>query len=129
MFLVVVVERDIELIKRRMLLEMQRKMLAREAKKPAEVVDYYSVFLEHLTEDGREMFNRALEQYGEVARKVAVKIGQLYHLGRLSGSLDASAVYWVFQEIGLPIRMETRIVYKKGGEVKSISDMLKEEEE
>lgn len=29
----------------------------------------------------------------------------------------------------MPIKIETRIVYKKGGEVKSISDLLKEEEE
>ncbi|ABL77710.1 hypothetical protein Tpen_0300 [Thermofilum pendens Hrk 5] len=126
--LVVCVEKDIELIKRRMLLEMQKKMLAKEAKREPERINYYEVFVSHLTDDGKEMFGKALEQYGEVARKIGEKLGYLFHTGRITGSLDASTIYWIFQEAGLPIRLETRIVYKKKGEVKSISDLLKEEE-
>ncbi|MHB9302748.1 hypothetical protein [Thermofilum pendens] len=124
----VCVEKDIELIKRRMLLEMQKKMLAKEAKREPERINYYEVFVSHLTDDGKEMFGKALEQYGEVARKIGEKLGYLFHTGRITGSLDASTIYWIFQEAGLPIRLETRIVYKKKGEVKSISDLLKEEE-
>ncbi len=117
---------DLEIIKKRMLLEMQRKILEKEIKRSEP--DYYALFMEHLTEDGKLMFEKAIKQYGETARKVGEKLGRLYYLGRLQGRMDAETVYWVFSEIGLPIRLETRIVYKKGGEVKSISDMLKEEE-
>ncbi len=117
---------DLEIIKKRMLLEMQRKILEKEIKRSEP--DYYALFMEHLTEDGKLMFEKAIKQYGETAKKVGEKLGRLYYLGRLRGRMDAETVYWVFSEIGLPIRLETRIVYKKGGEVKSISDMLKEEE-
>ncbi|WP_460025707.1 hypothetical protein [Infirmifilum sp. SLHALR2] len=117
---------DLEIIKRRMLQRMQKELLGKKDAKKAEP-DYYAVFLEHLTEDGKMMFEKAVEQYGDTARKIGEKLGRLYYSGRLKGDMNAETVYWVFSEIGLPIRLETKIVYKKGGEVKSISDMLKEE--
>lgn len=116
---------DLELIKKRMLVEMQKKMLEKELKKAEP--DYYHVFLDNLTEDGKIMFEKAVDQYGEAAKKIGEKLGRLYHTGRLRDKLDAEAVYWIFSEIGLPIRLETRIVYKKGREYKSISDVLREE--
>lgn len=119
-------EIDLELIKRRMLAEMQKKLLENETKRREP--DYYSVFLEHLTEDGKAMFEKALEQYGNTAKTIGEKLGRLYSLGRLQGRMNAGSVFWVFSEIGLPIRIEAKIVYKKGGEVKSISEMLKKED-
>lgn len=120
---------DIELIKRRMLLEMQRRMLHQAAPRQERKVDYLVVFTSSLTEDGQEMFKRAVDQYGDMAKKVGEKLGMLIHSGRVKGTLDAEAVYRIFYELGMPIRLETRIVYKKGGEVKSISEMLREKEE
>lgn len=120
-------EADIELIKRRMLLKMQKKLLEKKEVKKKEP-DYYSIFLEHLTEDGKMMFEKAVEQYGDTAKNIGEKLGRLFYSGRLKGEMNAETVYWVFSEIGLPIRIETKIVYKKGGEAKSISEMLKSEE-
>ncbi|MEM0087494.1 MAG: hypothetical protein QXT33_03225 [Thermofilum sp.] len=119
---------DIEIIKRRMLLELQRRALQQSAPKQEKKIDFLTVFTSSLTDDGREMFNRAVKQYGEAAKKVGERLGALIHAGRIRGKLNAETVYWVFYEIGMPIRLETRIVYKKGGEVKSISEMLREED-
>jgi len=121
-------ERDVELIKRRMLLEMQKRMLRASQEEKKEVVDFEKVFIEHLSDDGRLMYEKAVDQYGEQARKIAEKLGKLYYLGRLQGRMNAETVYWIFREVGLPIKIETKIVYKKGGEVKSIGEMLKGEE-
>jgi DNA-binding TFAR19-related protein (PDSD5 family) len=118
-----------ELLKRRLMLELQRKMLVKQIKRDVEKPDYTSVFLKHLSDDGKEMFKLAMDQYPDVAQKVAETLGKLYHDGRLEGILDAEAVYGIFEEIGYPIRIETKIVYKKKGEVKSISDLLKEKKE
>lgn len=117
-----------ELLKRRLMLDLQRRMLARQTKRDVEKPDYASVFLKHLSEDGREMFNMAMNQYPDVAQKVAETLGKLYHEGRLEGVLDAEAIYGIFEELGYPIRIETKIVYKKKGEVKSISELLKEKD-
>jgi len=118
-----------ELLKRRLMLELQRKMLAKQIKRDVEKPDYTSVFLKHLSGDGKEMFNLAMNQYPDIAQRVAETLGKLYHEGRLEGILDAETVYGIFEEIGYPIRLETKIVYKKKGEVKSISDLLKEKKE
>lgn len=121
-------EDELRLLKMRKMLELQRKLLAKEAKALRKEPDYYGIFLEHLTDDGKEMFKKALSQYPQVARRVAEALGRLYMLGRIRGMLDARTVYGIFSEIGYPIRLETRIVYKKKGEVKTISELLKEED-
>ncbi len=119
---------ELEIIKRRKLLELQKRLLEKTKKKAEpEKPDFYSLFLSSLTDDGREMFGKALDQYGDAAARVGESIGRLIYAGRIRGRLGAEEIYWIFREIGMPIRLETRIVYKKRGEVKSISDMLKEE--
>jgi len=122
------VDDELEIIKRRKLLELQKRLLEKTKKKAEpEKPDFYSLFLSSLTDDGREMFGKALDQYGDAAARVGESIGRLIYAGRIRGRLGAEEIYWIFREIGMPIRLETRIVYKKRGEVKSISDMLKEE--
>ncbi|RLF04426.1 MAG: hypothetical protein DRK00_06740 [Thermoprotei archaeon] len=117
---------DEELLKRRMMIELQRKLLAKAARKQAQPPDYTRIFARNLTEDGREMFRRAESQYPVVASKVAEALGRLYAQGRLRGRLDAETIYGIFYELGYPIRIETRVVYKKRGEVKTISELIKE---
>lgn len=117
-----------EMLRRKLLLEMQRKLLAKQVVKPTEKPDYISTFLSNLTEDGGEMYEKAAEQYPSIAPKIAEALGRLYAEGRLAGKLDAETVYGIFYEAGCPIRIEIKIVYKKKGEVKTISEMLKERE-
>ncbi len=119
---------ELELIKKRKLLELQKKLLKKTRKKEEVTTpDFYSLFLSSLTDDGREMFGKALDQYGDDAAKIGESIGRLIYAGRIRGRLTAEHIYWIFRELGMPIRVETRIVYKKGREVKSISDLLKED--
>ena len=118
---------DEELLKRRMMIELQRRLLAKATRRQARPLDYARVFMENLTEDGKKMFRRAESQYPVVASKVAEAIGRLYAQGRLRGRLDAEAVYGIFYELGYPIRIETRVVYKKRGEVKTISELIRED--
>ncbi|MEM1509035.1 MAG: hypothetical protein QXY49_06275 [Thermofilaceae archaeon] len=115
-----------ELLKKKIMIKMQRKLLSLEAKRETKQDDFQQVFLSHLSEDGKEMYEKALAQYPSVAPKIAEEIGRLFVLGRLTGTFDAETVYGIFQELGYPIKLETRLVYKKKGETKSISELLKE---
>lgn len=120
---------ELELLKMRKLLELQKRMLESKGRRKEDTApDPYRAFYQHLTPDGREMFERALRQYSGIARRVAISIGRLYLVGRLRGLLNSETVYGIFYELGYPIRIETRIVYKKGREVKTISELLKEED-
>lgn len=113
-------------MKKKMMVKIQRKLLNLEAKRETKQVDYQQTFLNHLSEDGKEMYEKALAQYPSIAPKIAEEIGRLFALSKLTGTLDAETVYGIFQELGYPIRLETRLVYKKKGETKSISELLRE---
>jgi len=120
---------ELRLLRMRKLLELQKRKLLEEARrKESKDPDPYSIFLKLLTSDGKKLFENALSQYPLQAKKIGETIGKLYLLGKIRGRLDANFIYGIFYELGFPIRLETKIVYKKRGEVKSISEMLKEEE-
>ena len=117
---------DLELVKMRKLLELQKRLLMSKVKQPEKKeIDFYSIFINNLTESGMKMFNLAKSQYPTVADKVAKELGKLIYLGRIQEKLDDQIIYGIFYELGLPIRIETRIVYKKKGEIKSISELIK----
>jgi len=119
---------ELRLVKMRKMLELQRKLLERKMKSETTVPDYTKIFLDNLTSDGLEMYRKAEEQYPIIARRVAYVVGGLYAIGRIRGKLDARAVYGIFAEIGYPIRLDTKIVYKKKGKVKSISELIRGED-
>ncbi|MCD6562598.1 MAG: hypothetical protein J7K23_01625 [Thermoproteales archaeon] len=117
---------ELELLKMRKLLELQKKLLMNKTKTTEKKdIDLYSLFYSNLTESGRKMFNLAKSQYPTIAEKIAKEIGRLLYLGRIQGKFDDQTIYGIFYELGFPIRIETKIVYKKKGEVKSISELIK----
>lgn len=121
-------ENEEDILLRKMMLDIQRKLVAKSSPKKEEKIDYSKVFLENLSEDGKEMFERALKQYSDAALKIAEILGRLIIEKKVTGPFDAEAVYGIFEELGLPIRIETKIVYKKKGKIKSISELIREEE-
>jgi len=116
-----------EILLRKMALNIQRKLISRQ-QQSEEKVDYLKVFLDSLSEDGKEMYKRALDQYPSVAPKIAEELGRLIASGKITSPLDSETIYYIFMEYGYPIRIETKIVYKEKGKVKSISEVLKEKE-
>jgi len=118
---------DLEILKMRKLLELQKKMLLSKSKKMEKqpTIDFSSLFYKSLTDDGREMFEKAKAQYPALAERVANEIGKLIYFGRIRGMLDSQVIYGIFYELGYPIRIQTKIVYKKKGKVKSISELIR----
>ncbi|HDD63692.1 MAG: hypothetical protein DRJ32_00330 [Thermoprotei archaeon] len=118
-------EKDLEIIKMKKLLSLQRKLLAK-SRKEEHRIDYEEIFLRHLDSKAKKIYEKAKQQYPEVARKVALAISKLILERKLGGILDSVTLYGIFYELGYPIRLETRIVYKSKGRVKSISELIKE---
>lgn len=121
---------ELDLLKRRKLLELQRRMLAESARRERELraraIDPVEFLRKHLVDRGDEVLDRALEQYPRVARLVAAQLARLIMAGRID-KVDGPTLYGIFRELGYPVRMETRIVYKSRGRVKTISELLREE--
>jgi DNA-binding TFAR19-related protein (PDSD5 family) len=122
----------LDLIRRRRLLEMQRRALMGQA--PASkrsVEDEGAKRTEEALKDifvGRawEVWYAAKQQYPQAAEQVANAIASAWLSGRLREKVTGEQLYWLFQSVGLPVRLQTQIRILEGGELKSIAEKLKE---
>jgi len=129
-------DHELELLKRRKLLEMQRRllkeralaaekaeekeMLGKKPKSPEEIV--MSLFVDRAL----EVWTAAKQQYPEVAEEVAKALAQVIEAGKLKDRITGEQLYWLFQQLGLPVRLDIKIRVLEGGELKTIADKLKE---
>ena len=129
-------DEELELLKRRKLLEMQRRLLIEKAleaekmmekeqkeksKEPQEILK--DIFV------GRawEVWNAAKQQYPEVVKEVEAALVSLVESNKLREKITGEQLYWLFRQMGLPIRLETKIRILESGELKTIAEKLKEE--
>ena len=48
--------------------------------------------------------------------------------GRIAGKISGEALLSIFEQLGMPIKLRTKILYYKKGEYRSIADLVKREE-
>jgi DNA-binding TFAR19-related protein (PDSD5 family) len=118
-----------ELWKRKRLLEMRRVMLEKEAAKQKpekEVEENPQKILEKLLV-GRawEVLHAAEWQYPAIAEKVKEAFVQLSKQGKLKGQITGEQLLWFFRDMGLNIRLETKIRILESGELKTLADKLR----
>jgi len=122
-----------ELIKMRKLLELQRKMLKETSKQKLQVstvkrdfTSSYEILKEYLTPKAKEILEHAMRQYPSVAKYVVGELARLVLNGRIKEPLNGYTIFHIFQELGYPVRLPTRIVVKRKGETKDLASYLKE---
>ncbi len=124
---------ELELWKRRRLLEMQRKLLIKKVEeekkeqtqkqKPQEPKELLKrLFV------GRalEVWNAAERQYPTLTQKLGEVLVDLIVSERLKESVSGEQLYWLFRRLGAEIRLETKIRIHESGELKTIAEKLKE---
>jgi len=120
---------ELDLLKRRKLIELQRKILlesAKREKKPTrEEIDPIEFIREHFVGRANEVFSKALSQYPVIAKYVAHQLAKLIMAGKID-KIDGVTLYEIFRALGYPVRLETKIVYKSRGKVKTLSELLRE---
>jgi len=119
-------EDDLELIKRRKLLELEKRLLAKKVEASPETIDYDSIVRARLVGRGEEVLAAAERQFPSETRRIVRALAEAIKSKRLRGPIDGGALYELFLALGMRIRLETKIVYEKKGEEKSISEVLKE---
>jgi len=125
-------DEDLDLIKRRRLLEMRRRALLQssEPKKSSEEKEKPKGLEEVLKEVfvGRawEVWAAAKEQYPIVAQEVGKAIVSVWTSGRLKDKVTGEQLYWLFRNMRFPVRLHTKIRILEDGEAKSIAEKLRE---
>lgn len=121
---------ELELIKMRKLKELQKRLA--EFKKEESVErppeDPVEFLKSKLTGRGPEILDAALSQYPAEAKALVNYLVKMYKQGHLEGTLDDVSFYNLLRRLGLPVRLETKIVYLDKGEAKPIGEKFKGED-
>lgn len=117
---------ELELIKLKKLKKLEKK-LKEESKTSEEKINSYSVVSRMLVGRGKEVLEAAYNQYPEVTKAVVHNLAVLIKNGRLKEPITGEVLYEVFKALGFPVRLETKIVFKKHGETKSLAEKIREE--
>ncbi len=124
-------ESGLELWKQKKLLEMRRLMLQKEAakdkpEKPPEEMDPNKILEKLFVGRAWEVYHAAERQYPTITEKVKEAFVQLYQQGKFKGQITGEQLLWFFRDLGLNVRLETKIRILESGELKTLAQKLKE---
>lgn len=122
-------EEELELLKRRKLQEIQRRLATRqEAIEKPKGEDREVALRGALVGRAWEVLMAARRQYPRAAERVEAALARAISEGRIKGPITGEQLLWLFRYLGLNVRLETRIRIYEHGELKSIAEKLKGED-
>ena len=128
-------DEELDLLKRRRMLELRRRYLEQQSKakaeaeapeKPQESVDPENALKDIFVGRAWEVWEAAKTQYPQVASEVGKAIVAANQSGKLKEKISGEQLYWLFQRLGLRVSLRTHIRIIESGEVKSIAQKMKE---
>ena len=124
-------DNTLELLKRRKLLEMQRRLLLKKnlelmQKKVEKSEDPHKILMKAFVGRGLEVWNAAEQQYPMITQKILPELVSLINTGKLTSQITGEQLYWLFNRLGLRIRLNTKIRIMEKGKLKTIADKLRE---
>ena len=126
---------ELERIKQKRLDEMKRMMLLKQIKdqqesepeKPREATNQ-EVLDAMFGNRAWEVFNAAAYQYPRVIGQVEQILVEGIKEGKIAEVIDGAALMGFFRQVGLPVRLNTKIRISDHGELKTLEQKMKEDE-
>ena len=117
---------ELEKLKRQRLAEMQKRMDAKQQTKADTAKIEPTKILEKIFV-GRawEVYHAARQQYPSIADQIFRELAELVRLGRVRGQITGEQLFGLLRQIGLDVRLETKIQVLDHGELKSIADKFR----
>jgi len=117
---------ELERIKRRRLADMQKRMTAKQQSQPVSEKFEPSKILEKVFV-GRawEVYHAARLQYPAIADQIFMELARLVQAGKLTGQITGEQLFGLLRQIGLDVRLDTKIQVLEHGELKSIADKFR----
>ncbi|MEM2739277.1 MAG: hypothetical protein QXQ29_00535 [Candidatus Bathyarchaeia archaeon] len=121
------VDVELESIKRRMLAKLQKRIVSDKSEQRKQELDPEKYVESNLEGKAVEVFECFKQQYpGRVYRVVVEALAKAMMDRAVPKPLDATTLYNILLNIGLRVRLPSRIYVAKKGEVKDFSEYLKE---
>lgn len=123
-------DEELERIKKRRMLELQRRMLQEEKaeeepEKPAEPTPR-EVLDGMFSGRAWEVYETAKIQYPTVMPRVEQALVEGIKSGKIQDRIDGENLFVFLRQLGLNVRLNTKIRYKEHGELKTIGQRIKE---
>jgi len=117
---------ELETLKKKKLKEIERKLKEASNVQHTHREEPLDVVKRLLVGRGLEVLNAAKAQYPEVTDIVVRQLAVLIKSGRFNQPLTGELLFALYRTLGVPVRLETRIVFEEHGEVKTLAEKLKE---
>jgi DNA-binding TFAR19-related protein (PDSD5 family) len=114
---------ELEVLKRKRLLELQRRMALREEKQ--EPFDVHKVLDSVFKGRAWEVFNTANSQYPSEMAEIKPQLVSLISEGKLK-EIDGEQLYALLRNVGLRVSLNTGIKIVSHGKTQSLSEKIKE---
>ena len=72
-----------------------------------------------------EVYNAANQQYPQLAEQIFRELAQLIRRGQIREQITGERLYELLRQIGLDVRLDTKIQVLEHGEVKSLADKFR----
>ncbi len=125
-------DEDLELraLKLRKLMELaslkaKTTNVKKEAEKQLSFEEALRIVRDNLVDRGDEVLEAALEQYPEQTRKIIMILAGKIVKGEISQKIGGGTLMNLFDYLGMPVKLRSRILYYKKGEYKSIEELLR----
>jgi DNA-binding TFAR19-related protein (PDSD5 family) len=118
---------ELERLKRQRLAEMEKTISARQqqAQAAASETDPSSVLQKVFVGRAWEVHHAAKQQYPGIAEQIFRELARLVQNDQLRGQVTGEQLYGLLRQIGLDVRLETKIQVLEHGELKSIADKFR----
>jgi len=124
------VDSELEKLKRRKMLELQRRLLSEQqkAEEPPEpeVETPESILNRYFAGRAWEVLRAARTQFPTVMPGVEEALVDAMRAGKIRDKIDGESLFQFLHQVGLPVRLHTSIKYKDHGELKTIGQLIKE---
>jgi DNA-binding TFAR19-related protein (PDSD5 family) len=115
---------ELEAIRRKRHLELQKKIATKQSK--TKTTDANEVLNGVFKGRAWEVFKAASYQFPQIMSRVKQLLVKLASSGEIK-EVSGEELYLFLVDLGLKVKLETKIEYVSHGEVKSLQDRLKEE--
>jgi DNA-binding TFAR19-related protein (PDSD5 family) len=117
---------ELERIKRQRLAEMQRMLDAKRQENQSKERPTTEQILQRVFV-GRawEVYEATRNQYPAIASRLFEELAQLVRTGQLTGQVTGEQLYGLLRQIGLNVRLDTKIQVLDHGKLKSLGDKIR----
>jgi DNA-binding TFAR19-related protein (PDSD5 family) len=120
---------ELERLKAKRLAEMRQNISSKKQKPPDEpekkpTQNPRDIVLNNLGFRGEEVLENAESQFPVETKSIIVQLSQLIRTGELNEKMDGGQLLSLFRQVGLNVRMNTKINVEQDGKFVSLSEKI-----